>query len=39
MHEHRPAQVVRLALMFRGLANNVAVEGLGHSLSGSQPVR
>ena len=37
MHEHRPAEVSTLAVMVRGLAGNVPVEGRGHILSSSKP--
>ena len=39
MHEKRPSLLAKLAPMFRGQTENVAVEGLGHILSGSQPAR
>ncbi len=39
MHEQRPTLLAKLAPMFRGQTENIAVEGLGHILSGSQPSR
>ena len=39
MHENRTSLLAKLAPMFRGQTENVAVEALGHILAGSQPAR
>ena len=39
MHDKRPTLLAKLAPMFSGQTENVAVEALGHILSGSQPAR